>query len=165
MIKQTFTHLKRIKLSSWKSELSQRFWSNVNTKIVKLWVTTFIVIFTFALRYSWFREAGGRVGGNEDCSAEEPGGPLHHQEELRGSSFNSNPRCYKKRTYRAASSSYQLLFPKRGVRESIHMCRFYLYEIIWSVYLYMMLRSMHINTELSVLWKSEDLNFLLQSPE
>ncbi len=50
-------------------------------------MTTFIVIFTFLLRHFWFREAGNRVDGYEDCSAEEPGGPLHHQEELRGSSF------------------------------------------------------------------------------
>jgi hypothetical protein len=42
-------------------------------------------------------------------------------------------------------------FQREGARESIHMCRFYLYEIIWSVYLCMMLRSMHINTELFVL--------------
>ncbi len=50
----------------------------------------FIAIFTFPLLntlYLRFREAGGRVDGDEDCSAEEPGGPLHHQEKLRGSSF------------------------------------------------------------------------------
>ncbi len=50
-------------------------------------MTTFIVIFTFALRYLRFREAGDGDDGNEDCSAEEPGRPLHRQEELRGSSF------------------------------------------------------------------------------
>ncbi len=45
-----------------------------------------------------------------------------------------------------------------------HMCRFCLYDIIWSVYLFLLLRPMHINTELFVLWQCEDLNFKFSVP-
>ncbi len=54
---------------------------------------------------------------------------------------------------RAASSSYCLIISEdSGVGIGhIHMCGFYFYEITWSVYLFLMLRSMHINKELFVL--------------
>jgi hypothetical protein len=56
-------------------------------------------------------------------------------------------------------------FQREWGRDWTHMCSFYFYEITWSVYLLLMLRSMHKNKELFVLLRCEDLNFKLQSPE
>jgi hypothetical protein len=46
--------------------------------------------------------------------------------------------------------------------DTYSMSRFYFYETIWSVYLILMLHSMHIDIELFVLLKCEYLNFKLQ---
>ncbi len=85
--------------------------------------------------------------------------------------INSNPGGYKKRTSPGgimfiSASTY---FRGEGVREWTvgtysSMWRFYFYEIIWSMRLFLMQRSMHSNIEMFVLWKCEDTTFKLQSP-
>ncbi len=53
---------------------------------------------------------------------------------------NSNPGSYIKRTsIGGIKFILTSMFEERGCRcgEWTHMCRFYLYDLIWSVYLYM----------------------------